>query len=248
MWYASFSLLQLKTQMNRVATYHPYHIQDIHFIYTIMYAFSSIWNVPCTRKLRPLVACSTSDRPPLISPLCPSKSHLHPLLEVLDSKLVLVVLHDGRVNMLGKHIHLSRGKLARGHLLLKQQVELGEGAARGLGDAEVCVDEAEEARAGLSWHQRRQLEDQHMRGEVWRGIGGNKEDKITYPEETSIVAPVPGSRVEHIWRQDAAHDAHNVAMCTNLISPVDYFARVSHLRNTRDRKRLTIECVRGQQS
>lgn len=52
--------------------------------------------------------------------------------------------------MLGEHIDLSRGKLARGHLLLKQQVELGEGAARGLGDAEVCVDEAEEARAGLS--------------------------------------------------------------------------------------------------
>ena len=46
-----------------------------------------------------------------------------------------------------KHIYNRRGKLARADLLLKQQVKFREGAAPGLGETEVRVDDTEEAGA-----------------------------------------------------------------------------------------------------
>lgn len=67
-----------------------------------------------------------------------------------------------------EYIDFGGGELACGDALLEQQVQLGEGAALGLGQAEVGVDYAEEAGAG--------------------------------PEESGVVAPVPGAGVKHVYR------------------------------------------------
>jgi hypothetical protein len=47
-----------------------------------------------------------------------------------------------------KHINRCGRKLARTNLLLEKEVKFGEAAALGLGKAEVCVYDAEEAAAG----------------------------------------------------------------------------------------------------
>lgn len=33
---------------------------------------------------------------------------------------------------------------------------------------------------------------------------------VSYPEESSVVAPVPGRGVEHVWRQNIGDDADDV--------------------------------------
>lgn len=58
-------------------------------------------------------------------------------------------VHD-LVALLGlEHVDFGAGKLARAHAMLEEQVQLRERATRGLGDAEVRVDDAEEANAAL---------------------------------------------------------------------------------------------------
>jgi hypothetical protein len=34
---------------------------------------------------------------------------------------------------------------------------------------------------------------------------------MTHPEETSIIAPIPGAGVQHIRRENAADDAYDIA-------------------------------------
>lgn len=63
--------------------------------------------------------------------------------------LVLEGVQDVAVHALGEDVDLGGRELARADLLLEEQVELGKGAALRLGHAEVAVDEAEEAEAGL---------------------------------------------------------------------------------------------------
>lgn len=63
--------------------------------------------------------------------------------------LLNVAVDDAALDLLVKDVDLCRGKLARTHAALKEQVELGKGAAGRLGDAEVGVDDAEEADAAL---------------------------------------------------------------------------------------------------
>jgi hypothetical protein len=53
-----------------------------------------------------------------------------------------------------EHVDVDRGELARGHALLEEDVELRKRAPRRLGDAEVSVNDAQEAAPGL---RRRQL-------------------------------------------------------------------------------------------
>lgn len=43
-----------------------------------------------------------------------------------------------------EHVNLCRGKLARADFLFKQHVQLSEGAAVWLGEAEICVYDAKE--------------------------------------------------------------------------------------------------------
>lgn len=63
--------------------------------------------------------------------------------------LLNVAVDDASLDLLVKDVDFCRGKLARAHAALKEQVELGKGAAGGFGDAEVGVDDAEEADAAL---------------------------------------------------------------------------------------------------
>lgn len=72
-------------------------------------------------------------------------------MDLGNRNLVLVVLQHGRVEVvaLGKHVNVCRRELACRYALLKEQVEFGKRAACGLGDAEVRVDEAEEADSSL---------------------------------------------------------------------------------------------------
>ena len=53
------------------------------------------------------------------------------------------------LDILFKYVHLGLVKLARGDLLLKQDVQLGKGASAGFRQAEESVDDAEEADGGL---------------------------------------------------------------------------------------------------
>jgi hypothetical protein len=48
-----------------------------------------------------------------------------------------------------EHVDIRTRELAGAHAVLEQQVQLGERAARGLGNAEVRVNDAEEADATL---------------------------------------------------------------------------------------------------
>lgn len=47
-----------------------------------------------------------------------------------------------------KDIDVRGGELAGANFHFEEQVELGEGAAARLGEAEICVDDAEEAGCG----------------------------------------------------------------------------------------------------
>jgi hypothetical protein len=80
--------------------------------------------------------------------------------------------------------------------MLKEVVDLGERAPCRLRDPEVRVDDAQEADPALrtrqSWTTRR---------------GG----KNAHPEERRQLFPVPGRRVNHVWRQHRADDADDVA-------------------------------------
>lgn len=64
---------------------------------------------------------------------------------------LLVLLQDLVVDRLVKDINLGARKLARADALLEQHVELRKGPAARLGDAEVCVNDAEEADAALKF-------------------------------------------------------------------------------------------------
>ena len=109
-------------------------------------------------------------------------------------KLIEDMLVDGLV----EDIDLCGSELASADTLLEQDTEFGKGSTVGLGEAEVSVDDAEEAdtaleRVSLCW-----------RTESLRG---------TYPEETGVIAPIPGSGVEHVWCQhgvDNTDDATEV--------------------------------------
>lgn len=60
-------------------------------------------------------------------------------------------MHQRAVNgssLIAENIHLGLSKLARTDALGEEEVEFGKGAAGGFGDAEVDVDDAEEADAG----------------------------------------------------------------------------------------------------
>jgi hypothetical protein len=61
---------------------------------------------------------------------------------------ILVVRNYRIVHRLAKHVDLGAGKFPRADLALEEQVQFGEGAAAGFGDAEVRIDDAEEADAG----------------------------------------------------------------------------------------------------
>lgn len=73
----------------------------------------------------------------------------------LDAALLLLVGLDGAAALDGlvdgdgvKDVDLGGGELPRADPAFEQQVQLGEGAAGGLGDPEVGVDDAQEADAG----------------------------------------------------------------------------------------------------
>jgi hypothetical protein len=36
--------------------------------------------------------------------------------------------------------------------------------------------------------------------------------KETYPEETCVVAPVPGTRVQHVRRENTTYDTYDIAI------------------------------------
>jgi hypothetical protein len=42
-------------------------------------------------------------------------------------------------------------------------------------------------------------------------MGEGRIGRITYPEEASVVAPIPGARVKHIWSENAADYSDDVA-------------------------------------
>lgn len=105
-----------------------------------------------------------------------------------------------------EHVNLCRGKLARADFLLKQDVQLCEGAAAWLGEAEICVYDAKEANGRL-----KQVSSCHVQRDV-----------VTYPEETGVVSPVPCRLVEHVWSEDAGDNADDVAA---LVSSVRYADR-----------------------
>ena len=105
-------------------------------------------------------------------------------------KLIEDMLVDGLV----EDINLCGSELASADTLLEQDTEFGKGSTIGLGEAEVSVDDAEEAdttleRVSLCW-----------RMESLRG---------TYPEETGVIAPIPGSGVEHVWSQHGVDDTYD---------------------------------------
>lgn len=58
------------------------------------------------------------------------------------------LIHNSILNMFMIDINFSRAELARRDAFLEQDVQLGERAAAGLGEAEVGVDDAEEADDG----------------------------------------------------------------------------------------------------
>ena len=59
------------------------------------------------------------------------------------------IMVSNAVDVVVKDIDVRGGELAGADAALEEQVELGEGAALRLGDAEVRVDDAEEADCGL---------------------------------------------------------------------------------------------------
>lgn len=77
-----------------------------------------------------------------------------------------IIINDASLNGLIKDIDLGSGELASTNTTLEEQIQLSEGAAARLGNAEVCIYNAEEA--------------------------------DTAPEETGVVAPVPGAGIEHV--------------------------------------------------
>jgi len=81
---------------------------------------------------------------------CPFSCQLPIATFLLQLRLVLT--HDAALYTLLKDIHLCLGKLPRGHLVLKQDVQLGERPAPWLGETEVRVDNAKKAYSSLfSW-------------------------------------------------------------------------------------------------
>lgn len=101
---------------------------------------------PCERIAPPfpLSAFDSSSRHPLTNHLDPLLPSSLPLLQ-----RVLVLRHDAALDRRLECIHRRVVELARRDLALEEDVQLGEGAAAGLGDAEVGVDDAEEAYAAL---------------------------------------------------------------------------------------------------
>lgn len=62
---------------------------------------------------------------------------------------LLVLIHDLFLDGLVEDVNLGRRKFARANMLFKQHVQLSKRAAARLGDAEVGIDDAEEADAAL---------------------------------------------------------------------------------------------------
>lgn len=62
---------------------------------------------------------------------------------------VLILVQYMPANIPVEHVHRGRGKFPGVDTLLEEQIQLGEGATRRLGHAEECVDDAEDAYAGL---------------------------------------------------------------------------------------------------
>jgi hypothetical protein len=120
----------------------------------------------------------------------------------------IVLVHDLFVNGLVEYVYLCGGKLARGNLLLKEHVELGKGAAAGLGEAEVGVDDAAEADSALQ-----SKVSFRISSVVETNVTGRERliKGLSYPEEAGVIAPVPSLGIQHVWRQDVGDDAHNVA-------------------------------------
>lgn len=119
----------------------------------------------------------------------------------IDRRLILIALHDLRVQMLIENVNLRRRKLAGADLVLEQQVKLRKRATSGLGNTEIRIYKAEKADTGLI--------ESHELARIRRC---SMPELLAYPEETGEVSPVPRTRVEHIRGNDATDNGNNIAI------------------------------------
>lgn len=153
---------------------------------------------------------------------------------------LLITVHNILLDCLMKHVHLGRSKLPCADASLEKHVKLCKGAATRLRQTKEGVNNAQKANAAL------------FSLSVTQNIYFGPATPATYPEESCIVAPVPGCGVEHVGSQNTVDDANNVAinrlarLTNELISTkVSDEDRVLRLRQCLG---LTIDCGQEQLS
>ena len=78
-----------------------------------------------------------------------TKSRRLKALYVGNGNLIFILVHRIALNVFGKHVDLGGSKLASADALFEKQVQFSIRTSSRLRNAEVCVDQAKEARSSL---------------------------------------------------------------------------------------------------